>query len=246
MGLLDGKVAIVTGAARGIGRGEALQLAQHGAKVVVNDLGGEWDGTGKDDRPAQQVVDEIVAGGGEAVVNGDDVSSFDGAKNLVDQAIGHFGKLDVLICNAGILKRDSLSALGGDMLADLEAQFRVNAMGPLMTLRALHGHLHAGSKVAIITSRMGSMADNDSGGYYGYRMSKAAVNAAGRSLANDLRDEGVAVALIHPGWVRTDMGGANANVDAVDSARGIVARIEALDLSSTGSFWHADGQELPW
>jgi NAD(P)-dependent dehydrogenase (short-subunit alcohol dehydrogenase family) len=100
----DGKVAIVTGAARGVGREHALLLAKHGAKVVVNDLGAAVDGSGADVSHAQKVVDEIVAGGGEAVVNGDDVGSFDGAKNMVDQAINTFGSLDILVNNAGILR----------------------------------------------------------------------------------------------------------------------------------------------
>ena len=103
-GLCEGRVAIVTGAARGVGRQHALQLAKAGAKVVVNDLGAAVDGRGADVSPAQQVVDEIEAGGGEAVVNGDDVSSFDGAKIMVDQAINTFGKLDIIVNNAGILR----------------------------------------------------------------------------------------------------------------------------------------------
>jgi len=103
-GLCEGRVAIVTGAARGVGRQHALQLANAGAKVVVNDLGAAVDGRGADTSPAQQVVDEINAGGGEAMVNGDDVSNFDGAKNMVDQAIKYFGKLDILVNNAGILR----------------------------------------------------------------------------------------------------------------------------------------------
>ncbi|MGK0168569.1 MAG: NAD(P)-dependent dehydrogenase (short-subunit alcohol dehydrogenase family) [Gammaproteobacteria bacterium] len=102
--LCENRVAIVTGAARGVGREHALLLAKHGAKVVVNDLGGAVDGSGADVTPAQQVVDEIKAAGGEAVVNGDDVSNFDGAKNMVDQAIKTFGQLDILVNNAGILR----------------------------------------------------------------------------------------------------------------------------------------------
>ena len=102
--LCEDKVAIVTGAARGVGRQHALLLAKHGAKVVVNDLGAAVDGSGADTSPAQGVVDEIKAMGGDAVVNGDDVGNFDGAKNMVDQAINHFGKLDILVNNAGILR----------------------------------------------------------------------------------------------------------------------------------------------
>jgi NAD(P)-dependent dehydrogenase (short-subunit alcohol dehydrogenase family) len=108
MGLFDGKVAIVTGAGRGIGRSEALLLASEGAKVVVNDLGGSGAGEGADQTPAQQVVDEITAGGGQAVANYDDCADWSGAEKLVQQAIDTFGGLDVLICNAGIL-RDKMS-----------------------------------------------------------------------------------------------------------------------------------------
>src|SRR4051794_41191348 len=104
MGKLDGKVAIVTGAARGVGLGHAKLLAAEGAAVVVNDLGGEWDGSGQDDRPAQQAVDEIVAGGGKAAANYDDVADWEGAQRLVNQAIETFGRLDIVICNAGILR----------------------------------------------------------------------------------------------------------------------------------------------
>ncbi len=102
--LCEDRVAIVTGAARGVGRQHALQLAKAGAKIVVNDLGAGVDGKGADVSPAQQVVDEIKAMGGDAIVNGDDVSSFDGAKNMVDTAINTFGKLDILVNNAGILR----------------------------------------------------------------------------------------------------------------------------------------------
>src|ERR1043165_2711526 len=102
--LLDGKVAIVTGAGRGIGREEALLLAKHGAKVVVNDLGGHFDGTGQDTRPAQQVVDEIKNAGGDAVANYENVADFKAAKRIVQCALDTFGKLNILVNNAGILR----------------------------------------------------------------------------------------------------------------------------------------------
>src|SRR6185436_10045774 len=102
--LCEGRVALVTGAARGVGREHALLLAKHGAKVVVNDLGGERDGKGADLTPAQKVVEEIKAMGGEAAVNGDDVSDWNGAKRMVDQAISTFGKIDIVLSIAGILR----------------------------------------------------------------------------------------------------------------------------------------------
>ncbi|MCB0967724.1 MAG: SDR family NAD(P)-dependent oxidoreductase, partial [Ilumatobacter sp.] len=103
--LCEGRVAIITGAGRGIGREYALMLAQHGAKIVVNDLGGARDGTGDNDvSPAQSVVDEIVALGGEAIANGENVADFEGAKRMVDAAVEAFGDLHVVINNAGILR----------------------------------------------------------------------------------------------------------------------------------------------
>ncbi|MGH2651223.1 MAG: SDR family NAD(P)-dependent oxidoreductase, partial [Actinomycetota bacterium] len=104
MGLLDGKVVVVTGAGRGIGRGEALLAAAEGAKVVVNDLGGEWDGTGQDSRPASQVVEEIAAAGGEAVAHFEDISEPDGAASVIRLALDTWGRVDALVNNAGILR----------------------------------------------------------------------------------------------------------------------------------------------
>src|SRR5215831_16005662 len=104
MGALDGSVAIITGAGRGIGREHALLFAAEGARVVVNDLGGNADGTGADASPAQQVVDEIVAAGGEAVANHDDVTDWTGAERMVETAVEAFGDLHVLVNNAGILR----------------------------------------------------------------------------------------------------------------------------------------------
>ena len=151
--------------------------------------------------------------------------------------------LDELVCNAGILHEDDL---GGVDLADVEAQLEVNAIGPLRVVKALRQNLRKGGKLALITSRMGSIADNGSGGYYGYRMSKAALNAAGMSLARDLRGAGVAVAILHPGYVRTDMTSGSGTVDPDDAAEQLIDRIDALTPETTGTFWHANGQVLPW
>ena len=148
----------------------------------------------------------------------------------------------MLVNNAGILSRDALDDLDFD---GMRRQFEVNALAPLRVTRALLPNLGAGSKVVIITSRMGSIADNGSGGYYGYRMSRAAVNIAGVSLARDLRERGIAVLLLHPGMVATEMTGQH-GIPVAEAARNLVARIETLGLDQTGSFHHANGEPLPW
>ncbi|WP_432842271.1 SDR family oxidoreductase [Dactylosporangium sp. CA-092794] len=132
MGALDGRVAIITGAGRGIGREHALLFAREGAKVVVNDLGASETGTGRDLSPAQGVVDEIRSFGGEAVVNGDDVADSDGAKRLVQSALDAFGTLDVLVNNAGILRDRTIINMTED---EFDAVIRVHLRGHFLTLK---------------------------------------------------------------------------------------------------------------
>ena len=115
-----------------------------------------------------------------------------------------------------------------------------------MVTQTLLGNLKPGSKVAIVTSRMGSMADNTFGGHYGYRMSKAAVNAAGVSLARDLEGHGIPVILLHPGYVNTDMTQHLGPVDPADAAAGLLDQIDRLTLEASGEFRHANGELLPW
>jgi NAD(P)-dependent dehydrogenase (short-subunit alcohol dehydrogenase family) len=158
------------------------------------------------------------------------------------QAVAGRG-VSLLINNAGILTHEGLDAL------DLEAirkQFEVNALGPLRITAALAPRLVSGAKVALITSRMGSVADNSSGSYYGYRMSKAALNMAGVSMAHDLKRRGVAVAILHPGFVRTEMTNNNGSVEPAEAAKGLLERIDALTLETSGGFWHMNGERLPW
>ncbi len=152
-------------------------------------------------------------------------------------------RVDILINNAGILTRESLDHLDFDRM---RRQLEVNALGALRVSAALIPSMGHGSKIAFITSRMGSLADNTSGGMYGYRMSKAALNMAAVSLAQDLRPRGIAVALLHPGYVRTDMTDQHGNVDPPDAARGLWERIDALTIESSGTFWHASGEVLPY
>jgi NAD(P)-dependent dehydrogenase (short-subunit alcohol dehydrogenase family) len=128
----------------------------------------------------------------------------------------------------------------------MRRQFEVNSLGPLRVTYALLPNLDEGSKVVIITSRMGSIGDNTSGSRYGYRMSKAAVNIAGVSLSHDLRPRGIAVAILHPGFVRTEMTNHQGLIDAPESAAGLLQRINELTMETSGSFWHANGERLPW
>lgn len=153
------------------------------------------------------------------------------------------GTIDLLINNAGILQNVSLDNMDLD---SVRRQFEVNALGPLRVTCSLVPALKSGAKIALITSRMGSMADNESGGSYGYRMSKAALNAAGVSLAKDLSSRGIAVAILHPGYVKTDMTGQSALIGADKSVAGLLDRIDQLNLANSGSFWHMNGDLLPW
>jgi NAD(P)-dependent dehydrogenase (short-subunit alcohol dehydrogenase family) len=151
-------------------------------------------------------------------------------------------RLDGAILNAGILEGDDLKSFSAE---SLQRQFEVNAVAPLLLARALLPNLAEGSKLGLITSRMGSIDDNGSGGYYGYRMSKTALNMAGRSLAVDLRPRGIAVAILHPGMVATRMVDFS-GIPPEQAAAGLLARLEALKLGSSGRFRHANGEELPW
>lgn len=151
--------------------------------------------------------------------------------------------IDLLINNAGVLGKESIEDWDP---ATIDYQFRVNALGPLLVTQCLLKNLSQGSKIGFVTSRMGSMGDNGSGGYYGYRMSKAALNAAGVSMAIDLKDQGIPVALLHPGFVQTEMVNNAGNVDADTAAKGLLKRLDELNLENTGSFYHANGDNLPW
>jgi NAD(P)-dependent dehydrogenase (short-subunit alcohol dehydrogenase family) len=220
-------IVLVTGADRGIGQALCLQLHKRGEHVIAACLG---------DSP-------LLEGLGLRVERQVDVTSETAVKNLAARLAGT--RLDVLLNNAGVLRDDGLGALD---FTDLRYQFEVNALGPLRVTEALLPCLGPGSKVAIITSRVGSLTDNTSGGLYGYRMSKAAANMAGVSLARDLKERGIAVILLHPGMVRTGLtqGMAGELIEPEEAARGLLARIDELILESTGSFRHANGAWLPW
>jgi len=215
----------ITGANRGIGLEFARQFSERGDEVVA----------------ACRTASEGLADLGVRVVDGVDVTDDAAVGRLVDSLNG--APVDILINNAGLLSDESLDDLDFDRM---RRQFEINSLGPLRVTAALRRNLGAGSKVAIVTSRMGSIEDNTSGGRYGYRMSKAAVNMAGRSLTHDLRPDGIAVVILHPGFVRTEMTGNTGLIDPPESAAGLIARIDELTLETSGGFRHANGELLPW
>lgn len=215
---------LITGCNRGIGLQLCAQYSARGDDViaVVRSSNAELDAL-----PVR-------------VITGIDVG--DGATMpLLKEAVGDQA-IDVLLNNAGILRSDSLDRLDYEAMQE---QFRVNTLGPLRVTEALLDNLREGSKVAIVSSRVGSIEDNGSGGNYGYRTSKAAVNMIGANLKHDLAPRGIAVALLHPGLVATDMTGGQ-GISPKESAKGLINRIDTLDISNSGGFWHAEGYPLPW
>ncbi len=218
-------VVVITGANRGIG----LELARHYAREGNQVIG-----------VCRQSSDEL-AEVAEQVIDGVDVTTSDGIEKL---KAGLAGKtISLLINNAGLLQDEQLGSIDFD---SIRTQMEINAYAPLRVAEALVPQMAQGSKLANITSRMGSIADNDSGGRYGYRASKAALNAFGKSLAVDLKPKGIAVAQLHPGYVQTRMVNFGGFISPEESARGLAERIANLNLENTGSFWHSNGEELPW
>jgi len=215
---------LITGCNRGIGLQLASQFSERGDSVIG---------------VCRTPSDELSALGarlitGIDVADGDSVAKL--AKELDDTP------LDVLVNNAGILIDDQFGSINYD---DMVRQYQVNTLGPLRVIEALRDNLGKGSKVAIVSSRVGSIGDNGSGNHYGYRASKTAVNQIGINLMHQLKPCGVAIALLHPGLVATEMTGGR-GISPQDSAAGLVARIDELSLENTGRFWHAEGYELPW
>jgi len=222
------KHVLITGANRGIGLELARQLSARGDEVVA---------------VVRKSSPELAKLGCRVVSGCDIARPEDLARLSLD--LGR-QRLDTVISNAGILSNQVLGSIDGPAIGQILDQFRVNALGPVLLAQALRAHMVRGSCFAIITSRMGSIADNTTGGSYGYRMSKAAANAAGVSLARDLEKDGITVLMLHPGYVRTDMTGRSGLVEADESARGLIARMDTLGPEASGSFHHANGDALPW
>lgn len=218
---------VITGANRGIGLALTQLYRERGDDVIA---------------VCRESSDELD-GLGVTVEQGIDVTDGDLLVDLAGRLSG--SSIDVLVNNAGVMRPTGFEDIENQLDA-FRLQFEVNSLAPLRVTRALLDRLGEGSKVVIITSRMGSIADNDSGGHYGYRMSKTAVNMGGASMALELKARGIAVGLLHPGYVKTDMTGNTGHVDTGESASGLIRRIDELSLATTGSFHHANGEDLPW
>lgn len=221
----DGDVAtiIITGANRGIGLELSRQLAARGDDIIALCR-----------TPSTELTDL-----GVRVIENVDVTDDESVDTAARTLRGV--EADMLINNAGVLTNETFQNLDFD---EIRRNFEINALGALRVTKHFAGHLRHGAKIVLITSRMGSIADNGSGSYYGYRMAKAALNMAGVNLAHDFRGK-ASVAILHPGLVATRMTGF-AGITTEESARGLIARIDHLDPASSGEFWHANGERLPW
>lgn len=219
------KTVVITGANRGIGLSFAQLFLKRGDTVYG----------------VCRQASDALANSGAKIIDGVDVTDARGIAKLAESLEGV--SIDLLINNAGILRNESLGSLDAETI---RAQFETNALAPLLVTEALVEHLSDSAKVALITSRMGSIEDNTSGGRYGYRMSKAALNAAGKSLSEDLKPRGVAVAILHPGLVGTEMIGGHGDLTPDQAAQRLTERVDELTLETSGTFWHSNGQVLPW
>jgi len=216
---------VITGANRGIGLALTQAFLAKGDKVYALC------------RQSSMTLNNTNA----TVIEGVDVASEKGLATMVDALAGV--SIDRLICNAGILRDENLQQFNVDTMRE---QFEVNTLAPLRVVHALENQLVKGCKIAMITSRMGSIEDNTSGGRFGYRMSKAALNIASVSLSHDLAEREIAVGLYHPGYVQTDMVGGNGDIPANEAANRIVGLIDELTLETSGQFHHSNGEVLPW
>jgi NAD(P)-dependent dehydrogenase (short-subunit alcohol dehydrogenase family) len=216
---------LITGAGRGIGLALTRQLAARGDRVIALC------------RTASAELQQIE---GIRIIADIEVTDRAAIERLAAQLDKQ--PLDIVIHNAGILTLDSLNDLD---IGNIEQQFAINSIAPLHLTQTLLPNLRNGSKVVLISSLMGSIEDNTSGGMYGYRMSKAALNMAGKTLAVDLKPAGIAVGLFHPGLVATSMTQGQ-GISPDEAAGNLLDRIDQLSLASSGQFLHATGEPLPW
>lgn len=229
---------LITGANRGIGLEFARQYAGRGERVIATcrnpDAAGDLRALADECPPGQiSILSLDVTDGGQIE------ACYQSVRGLAEG-------LDVLINNAGFYQR-------GENPGTLDAEtllrsFEINAIGPMMVAQRFLDLLRAGEqpRIANLTSRMGSITLKGSGGYYGYSASKSALNMLTRLLAHDLRAMGITAIVVHPGWVKSDMGGSGAPLAVERSVKGMVKLIDGLRLEHSGKFWQWDGELLPW
>lgn len=221
---------LIIGASRGIGLEIVKQLCERDAEVLAT---------------VRSAPAEELQSSGAKIFEGVDITQHETLRNLAKKLAGE--QLEWVMVVSGLMRIQHLGELDDDAVNDIRAQFEVNTLGPLMTAEIFSPLISRGGKFGIVTSRMGSIADNTSGNNYGYRISKAAVNMAAVSLAHDLQPQGISLALLHPGWVRTDMTGHNGLIDPPDSAAALIERMDNISPEQSGCFWHAPNREiLPW
>lgn len=216
---------LITGSNRGIGLELTKQFLSQGDQVFAL---------------CRKSSSELIHLKPTRIFEGMDVLNSNSIRDLPSKLLDT--KIDILINNAGILILDNLQSLDEE---NVFTQFLVNALGPLKVVKVLLSSLKKNAKLIFLTSRMGSIADNNSGSYYGYRASKAALNAIAVSLAKDLSPRGISVGIFHPGMVATRMSGGQ-GISATESVEGLIKRIESLNLQNSGKFFHQNGEELPW
>ncbi len=217
---------VITGCNRGIGLELARLYAQSGADVYALV------------RESSPELDELA----KEVLTGFDVNdSIEHMKTITAALPG----IDVLINNAGLFKNENWPLSDKDLVL-VNQQFEVNTLGPLKVVSALDSKLNSGALAAFTSSRMGSIADNTSGAYYGYRMSKAALNMAVKSLSHDLESRKIKTLALHPGYVKTRMTDFQGEISPEDSAQGLFKILETAAERESGSFWHTNGQALEW
>ena len=219
------RTVVITGANRGIGLALARTWKDRGEEVIA----------------VCRQPSEALEGLGVRTIDGIDVSRAEDVQRLREALDDD--RIDILCNNAGIMLNETVDSM--DMESILK-QFAINTLGPLQVTVRLLDRMADKGKIGLITSRMGSIEDNTSGGKYGYRISKAGLNAAGKSLAIDLKRRGIAVAILHPGYVRTDMTYQSGHIEPQEAAERLVQRLDELNLTNTGTFWHSDGSVLPW
>lgn len=226
--------ALITGANRGIGLEHTRQLLDRGWTITA----------GVRNPDAATDLKALDPGDGRLRIEAYDATDLNAAKALKAKVEG---PLDILFANAGIMG-PSDQQFGSAASEGFMDTLRTNAFAPLALAEAFADQV-AESQLKVIalqSSRMGSIADNDSGGRYAYRASKAALNAVGKSLSVDLKDKGINVLILHPGWVRTDMGGPNGNLTVTECVDGQLDLIARANPAMNGRFFHVSGQDLPW